>query len=86
MYETGHGIYHFYNGGNDGLTNPTSWATIFEDFVNGEDLTIHDNYDGLCDVTYKTAIIGPGGWLDFPGNYAWDIYMEEDIWSYYHGI
>lgn len=39
------------------------------DFIDGNDLTVYDNWTGRCDVTYKPVTFSPNGWFyDFGWN------------------
>lgn len=44
-------------------------SIIAADFICGNDLTIYDNWDGRCIVTYKPVTFSPNGWFyDFGWN------------------
>ncbi len=66
-------------------------------FLSLEDLSIFDNWDGLCGITYKAFGIGPDGWLYNPDDVTIDgfnfgeifdefaIDAEDPLYNYYYG-
>lgn len=37
--------------------------TIIDDFLRDYDLTVYDNWEGKCEITYKDVTVGSGGWM-----------------------
>ncbi len=45
---------------------------VIVDFLCDQDLTVYDNWDGRCNITYKSILFGPGGWMRCPYNlFTW---------------
>ncbi len=44
------------------------WGFIVETFIYDRDTIMCDNWNGICYSTYKTIIVGEGGWLNNIGN------------------
>lgn len=61
---------------------------IINDFINGNDLSIYNNYNGKCIVSYKPLLVSADGWMktNSEGDYieCWSTYMNEEDYYKYH--
>lgn len=51
---------------------------IIVDFLNDENLSDYDNWDGKCDITHKAMLFGEDGWITCPSRTysCWYVYAE----------
>ncbi len=56
---------------------------IIYDFIMGGDLSVYDNWTGLCEVTYKPVTYGEDGWLI---DFGWDEENCPYFWGWLEGL
>lgn len=62
---------------------------VMYDFASGAEMAPYQNWSGRCDVTHKTLLFGPGGWMqdlsDLLDIEGWGLLMDGEAYNYYYG-
>lgn len=58
---------------------------VMYDFADGAEMAPYQNWTGRCDITHKTILFGPGGWMqELSAVEGWGLLLDEEKCDYYY--